>query len=120
MSERIGQKIYDSPEWKKLRRMYLESRNYICERCGKTATICHHKEYITASNINDVEVTLNFDNLEALCQECHNKEHDHFLSNGNKAIFNSAGEMIAMENQEIKIFERRKKIFLKKIDQKIF
>lgn len=77
MSERIGQKIYDSPKWKKLRRMYLESQNYICERCGKPATICHHKEYITASNINDIEVTLNFDNLEALCQECHNKEHKH-------------------------------------------
>lgn len=37
--------------------------------------IVHHKCYIDANNIYNPEVTLNFDNLELLCLDCHNKEH---------------------------------------------
>lgn len=48
---------------------------YVCERCGNVAKIVHHKKYLTKENINDPSVTLNFENLEALCQDCHNKEH---------------------------------------------
>lgn len=51
------------------------SKNYICERCGKVAVIVHHKTYITPENITDVNITLNWDNLEALCRTCHQNEH---------------------------------------------
>lgn len=37
--------------------------------------IVHHKSYINASNVWNTEITLNFDNLELLCLDCHNKEH---------------------------------------------
>lgn len=37
--------------------------------------IVHHKCYLDMSNIYNPEVTLNFDNLELLCMDCHNKEH---------------------------------------------
>lgn len=37
--------------------------------------IVHHKSYIDTSNIWDTDITLNFDNLELLCIDCHNKEH---------------------------------------------
>lgn len=47
----------------------------MCERCGEAATIVHHKKWLTRNNINDVNITLNCKNLEALCQDCHNKEH---------------------------------------------
>jgi len=67
--------FYHSKEWKKVSRLYMESRNYMCERCGNVATICHHKIYINPRNINDPSITLNPENLECLCQECHNKEH---------------------------------------------
>ena len=53
----------------------MESKNYICERCGEAACIVHHKKHINPRNINDPEITLNWNNLEALCQSCHNKEH---------------------------------------------
>lgn len=53
----------------------MQSKHYICERCGKTAVICHHKRYISPKNINNPEITLNWSNLEALCLDCHNKEH---------------------------------------------
>lgn len=67
--------FYRSKQWKRLSGAFLLSKNYICERCGGPAEIAHHKQYITPANINDPEITLNADNLEALCLECHNKEH---------------------------------------------
>lgn len=68
-------RLYNSKAWKDCRLSYLSTVNYICERCKDVAKIVHHKIYINESNINDVEVTLNHDNLEALCQTCHNQEH---------------------------------------------
>ena len=68
-------KFYHSSLWKRCKKSYMKSQNYICERCGSSASICHHKKYITIDNVNDPEITLNWDNLEALCRNCHNKEH---------------------------------------------
>lgn len=53
------------------------------KRCNATlktytaepAKIVHHKRWLNRDNINDTDITLNWDNLEALCQDCHNKEH---------------------------------------------
>ena len=52
----------------------------LCERCLARgllvpAVIVHHKEHLTEESYKLPEVSLNFDNLEALCQDCHNKEH---------------------------------------------
>ena len=57
------------------RAAYLMSQDFICERCGEPAKIVHHKRWLNRDNINDTDITLNWDNLEALCQDCHNKEH---------------------------------------------
>ena len=54
----------------------MQSKNYICERCGKPAKICHHKKWLSPGNISDPTISLNQDNLECLCQECHNVEHN--------------------------------------------
>ena len=69
------QEFYHSRAWKRLSKAFLMSRNYICERCGKPAEIAHHKKYLTAENVLDPSVSLNPDNLEALCMDCHNMEH---------------------------------------------
>ncbi|MUT97757.1 MAG: HNH endonuclease [Subdoligranulum sp.] len=58
----------------------MKSKGYLCERCSTpddpvTAKIAHHKTYLTKQNINDPYIALSWDNLEALCQDCHNKEH---------------------------------------------
>lgn len=41
----------------------------------KPGYIVHHKEYITPGNISNPNITLNLDNLEYVCEDCHNKEH---------------------------------------------
>lgn len=72
--------FYKSPAWHKCRQGYIGYRQSIdggmCERCHKAlGFIVHHKKYITPENINDPSITLNWDNLEYICQDCHNKEH---------------------------------------------
>ncbi len=67
--------FYNSRAWRRLSRAFLSSKNYICEVCGKPADIAHHKRHISPSNITDPEITLNAENLQALCVDCHNTEH---------------------------------------------
>lgn len=67
--------FYRSTAWKRCRLSFLKSKFFICNRCGGRANIAHHIIYLTPDNINDPELTLNWDNLEALCQDCHNNEH---------------------------------------------
>ena len=73
-------KLYKSKAWKKCREAYARSRGYLCERClangiTKPGEIVHHKIYISPANVSDPTVTLNFDNLELLCRDCHAQEH---------------------------------------------
>jgi len=75
-----AKEFYKSVRWQKTREAYLKSVGYLCERCKqngiiKTAEIVHHKTYLTPSNIKDGNIALSFDNLEALCRDCHNAEH---------------------------------------------
>ena len=79
MAKEYAVSFYNSKKWERCRKSYLSKHN-LCERClirGEyvPAKIVHHKTYITESNIHDTDITLNHDNLEALCQECHNYEH---------------------------------------------
>lgn len=67
--------FYNSKPWKRASAAYMSSKLYICERCGKPAKICHHKKWLNGENVNDPSTALSFDNLEALCIECHNAEH---------------------------------------------
>ena len=75
MAKEYAKDFYYSTKWKKCRRGFMSSKHYICERCGRPAKIVHHKIHITPMNINDPEITLNWNNLQALCHECHNIVH---------------------------------------------
>ncbi|OLN21893.1 HNH endonuclease [Domibacillus antri] len=70
-----AKRFYKSAAWRKCRESYFTSQHGLCERCSQPGLIVHHKVYIDAQNINDPAVTLNHDNLELLCQSCHNQEH---------------------------------------------
>lgn len=72
--------FYFSQAWRKTRDSYIKSVGGLCEECLKKgqytgAVEVHHKVHLTPENINDPSVTLNWDNLEALCKSCHRQIH---------------------------------------------
>ena len=72
--------FYKSPAWKKCRESYISKAGGLCERClakgiYKAGEIVHHKVHLNPNNISDPSVSLNWDNLELLCRECHGDEH---------------------------------------------
>lgn len=54
----------------------------LCAHCGGVFDIDdlrpHHKIELTIENIDDVNITLNPDNIEVLCHNCHNAVHARF------------------------------------------
>lgn len=75
-----AEKFYASKAWKDCRKSFLQSKGFLCERCSENtdpipAKIAHHKIHLTPENINNPHIALAWSNLEALCQECHTKEH---------------------------------------------
>ena len=95
--------FYKSEKWILCSRGYMSSKNYICERCGAPAKICHHKKHLTPDNINDPLVSLNWDNLECLCQECHNIEH---MQKKTKVYFDDSGQVVIVtESAQIREYQ---------------
>lgn len=80
MAKEFAEKFYHSKQWKECRRSYIANRvpidGGVCERChNNLGYIMHHKIEINPTNINDVNITLNHNNLEYLCKPCHDEEH---------------------------------------------
>ena len=80
---RLGEQtgFYRSQAWKDTRRNYKQSVGNLCERCLKkgiiaSADVVHHIVPLTADNIGDINLSLNWDNLQALCRKCHAEAHD--------------------------------------------
>lgn len=72
-----ARKFYKSKAWQKCRASFIGKRRSIdgglCEHCGKRqGYIVDHIEEINPDNINDLSITLNHNNLQYLCLECHN------------------------------------------------
>lgn len=98
----FAQSLYKSKAWQKCRYGFLASKNWTCERCGGLATIAHHKKHVSPQNVNDLAITMNWDNLEALCMDCHNVEH---MSKGTIAkglMFTADGDIIQAPQPEQK------------------
>jgi len=71
----MNDKFYNSQKWRKVSRLFLQSKYYICERCGGVGEVAHHKIYLDRWNVHNPEIALNTDYLECLCLACHNNEH---------------------------------------------
>lgn len=105
MQRRIGSAVYESQRWERTRRMYLESKHYICEICGRAGNTVHHKTPLTADNLHDESIAYGLDNLQCLCQECHNKVHNRFKAQEGKQ-FDGEGNVIVETDAE---FEKARK-----------
>ena len=75
MAKEWAKSFYNSLAWKKCREAYIISKYGLCERCKEPGLIVHHKKELNPISINDPNITLSWNNLELLCQDCHNKEH---------------------------------------------
>ncbi len=84
--------FYKSKQWFIARTVKIQNANGKCERCGKIGEEVHHKIRLTVENVNDALISLNQDNLELLCKECHNAEHGRFKKS--KQSFDSDGNFI--------------------------
>lgn len=101
MAKEFSKAFYKSKAWLSCRAGFIQSVYGLCNRCleeGKTIPgfIVHHKIYINANNINNYDIILNWDNLEYLCHEHHNKEHfgKHKEVIREGLIFDSNGDII--------------------------
>ena len=78
--QKYAERFYKSQGWQQCRDGYLRSVGGLCENCMKSgiytpAVIVHHKIHINQQNINDPTVTYNWNNLQALCRDCHAATH---------------------------------------------
>ena len=78
--QEFAKTFYKSAAWKRCRDNYIRSVGGLCENCMKKglfnpAEIVHHITYITPETIKDPTITLSFNNLQALCRQCHADTH---------------------------------------------
>jgi len=102
-------KFYHSKAWKQAKNEIWYRQNLLCNRCHRPVYvdglsmyvpkekrlkgIVHHKEYITDENIYDDNITLNIDNFEGLCIDCHNEEHFKLDTLRDGYVFDEYGQL---------------------------
>ena len=74
------ERFYTTQAWRKSRASFLKEKGGLCEICLSKGLIepavhVHHKTHLTTENINDPRITLDHENLMALCEECHAEQH---------------------------------------------
>lgn len=67
--------FYESPAWRKTRDYVFKRDSALCVRCGAPGVIVHHKIELTPKNIGNPLISLNEENLETLCRQCHAIAH---------------------------------------------
>ena len=75
----ISSSFYKSREWKRCRADYLNAHPF-CENCLRKgrytpATHVHHIIFLNRENVENPAIALSFDNLMAVCHNCHNEIH---------------------------------------------
>lgn len=96
-----AEKFYRSTAWRKARSNYIQERYLIdgglCEECHRQqGYIVHHKTMLTKNNIDDVNISLNPDNLEYVCRDCHEHFEGHLIGTREKKryIFDENGDPV--------------------------
>lgn len=99
--------FYHSAAWKNTRRNYKQSVGGLCERCLAKgmivpADIVHHKIPLTDENVNDLSISLSWNNLQALCRQCHAEVHEDMYAErtGRRYKINNNGQVVIRDNAE--------------------
>lgn len=97
--------FYTSKAWIKNSKAYLASQDGLCERCrakGRLvpAVIVHHRIHLTPELIKDPQIAMSWSNLEALCKDCHNKEHFASDHGPQRYAFGADGSLLTADRPE--------------------
>lgn len=106
MAREFSRKFYKSKSWENARNGVVSRAHGLCEICYREGRIrpgeiVHHKEHLTPSNINNPEISLNGDNLEFVCRDCHARCHpeiygtEDFLA---RVAFDDYGNVVRIDN----------------------
>lgn len=106
MAKDYAKAFYNSTAWAKSRRAYILSRMLIdgglCEECHTAqGYIVHHKVFLNENNIKNAEISLNFDNFEYVCKQCHDRFEGHGIGRkpaGLLVKFDADGNPISLRN----------------------
>lgn len=119
MSKFTLNNFYKSKEWIVFRQNIIGKRvnhrsELICEHCGrqiirKYDCILHHKEELTEANVNDVNISLNPDNIMMIHFDCHNEIHDRFGS-GKQEVYIIYGSPCSGKNAYVSSIVKRNDI----------
>lgn len=103
MAKDYAKSFYNSKLWRDCRKQVLRRDLYACAHCYGRAEEVHHIIEITPQNINDINITLNPDNLISLCHNCHTK-----ITKGNTGdvqgnyLFDDSGHLVQSPHEKIK------------------
>jgi 5-methylcytosine-specific restriction enzyme A len=87
--------FYKSKAWRQCRDAYFAFKHGLCERCSAPGKIVHHKIWLTPENINNPNISLNWEHLELLCQTCHNIEHhEKYSATRHDVMFDENGDLV--------------------------
>ena len=90
----FAKSFYSSPAWKKTRKYIFLRDSGLCVRCGAHGDIVHHIIPLTPENIDDESITLDENNLELVCRNCHAVIHEGTLATGDGLMFDDQGNII--------------------------
>lgn len=73
MAKQWAKAFYNSAAWKHTRAAVLARDRYLCTEkgCFNPAEEVHHIKELTETNVHDMNISLNMNNLRSLCSECH-------------------------------------------------
>ena len=95
MAREFAKAFYNSKAWHMCREAYKQSVFGLCELCGQPGDEVHHKVHLSPDNINNPDITLNWDNLELLCASCHSKVHmSKYGATRDDVMFDEHGDLI--------------------------
>ena len=106
MAKPWAEAFYKSKPWKNCRKGYIRERKRIdggvCEVCRESlGYIVHHKILLTPENINDPDISLNWEYLSYECKACHDKNEGHGVGVSADCVceFDENGDPIAIKPQ---------------------
>ena len=102
MAKNFSKKLYNSKDWRNIRQIVLNRDFYICQVCGEpNCNTVHHIVELTPVNINDIDITLNPENLITLCKQCHDEVHErNYRQEVKWYAFDADGNLIKVEQQD--------------------